>query len=194
MSGSFWVLNIDNSGKPVGLIPWYRAAGLIWCGKASPVEVVEGKYWRSPSVSIPQSRIIQTHEYIKVFPIKDSCVIKRVLFSRDRYTCQYCGKKLTRSTATVDHIKPRSSFLREGRPSTDANSYTNCVTACTKCNVKKGDRSSLECGMVPMSTPTIPTYIQVLWAGKVQCSIQADYIAAYFKIDKEIILAAPSKS
>lgn len=190
---SWRVLNIDSSGKPVGLISWHRAATLIWSGKATPIEVVQNQYWCSPSVSIPKSRIIQTHEYVKITPLKNNRVIKRVLFSRDHYRCQYCGKKLTRGTATVDHLRPRASFIREGRPVKDAHTYTNCLTACAQCNTKKGDRHPYECGMTPLSTPKLPTYAQVLWSGKVYCPIQAEYISAYFKVDKEILLAKPLK-
>jgi len=188
-----WVLNIDSSGKPIALIPWHRAVNLIWSGKATPIEVIKDKYWYSPSIAIPQSRIIQTNEYVKVLPIKNMRVVKRVLFSRDGYCCQYCGKKLTKSTATVDHIKPRSSFLREGKSVNDAHTYTNCVTACAKCNVKKGDRSPYECGMSPITTPAVPSYAQVIWSGRVYCPIQAEYISLYFKVDKESLFVRPTK-
>jgi hypothetical protein len=51
------------------------------------------------------------------------------IFERDNYDCKYCSKKLTRFTATLDHIKPVS----EGGD----NSYDNLVTACLNCNSQK---------------------------------------------------------
>lgn len=183
------VLNVDISGKPIGLIPWHRAATMIWDGRATPVEIVDGQFWCSPSVSIPKSRIIQTHDYVKLRPLRDKQIVKRVLFARDNYLCQYCSKPLTKSTATVDHVKPKSKFIAEGRPPSDANTYENCVSACAKCNNKKGDRLPYECGMMPVNTPRVPTYVQVLWAGRIYCPIQAEYVSMYFKVDKETLLA-----
>jgi len=131
---------------------------------------------------------------VKLRPLRDNQVIKRVLFARDKYQCQYCGTSLTRHTATIDHVKPRSAFVREGRPTSDAHTYTNCVTCCAKCNTKKGDRLPYECGMMPVSDPKVPNYVQVLWAGKIYCPIQAEYVSMYFKIDKETLLARPAKA
>ena len=188
------VLQVDVSGRPIGLIPWYRAATLLWQQRATPVEVIDGEYWRSPSVEIQKTRIIQTHDYVQLRPLRDNQVIKRVLFARDGYKCQYCEKQLSRHTVTVDHIKPRSAFLREGRPPSDAHTYTNCVTCCSKCNTKKGDRLPMQCGMLPVKTPKVPTYVQVLWAGKLYCPIQAEYVALYFKVAQDELFANPVSS
>ena len=51
------------------------------------------------------------------------------IFERDGYKCAYCGKQLTRFTATLDHIKPLSSG--------GDNSYDNVITAFLACNSKK---------------------------------------------------------
>lgn len=187
------VLQVDVSGRPVGLIAWHRAATLLWSGRATALEVEDGRYWHSPSVDIPKSRIIQTHDYVKLHTLKDNQVIKRVLFGRDGYKCQYCEKQLTRYTATIDHVKPKSRFIQEGRPASDAHTYSNCVTSCSKCNTKKGNRLPYECGMLPVKTPVVPTYVQVLWAGKLYCPVQANYVAMYFKVDKDTLMANPVK-
>lgn len=54
------------------------------------------------------------------------------VFERDNYCCQYCGKQLTRFTATLDHVKAVS----EGGD----NSFANLTTACLQCNSKKNAR------------------------------------------------------
>lgn len=188
------ILQVDVSGRPIGLIPWHRAVTLLWQDRATAIEVVDGEYWTSPSVNIQKTRIIQTHDYVQLRPLKDNQVVKRVIFARDRYQCQYCEQQLNRKTATIDHVKPRSAYLREGRPSSDAHTYTNVVTCCARCNTKKGDRLPYECGMLPKNDPKIPTYVQVLWAGKLYCPIQAEYVSQYFKIDKKTLLANPVKA
>lgn len=186
--GSTRVLTVDISGKPCGLVTWFRAATLLWDGRATPIEVIDNQFWHSPSVNIPRSRIIQIHDYVKLRPMKDNQIVKRVLFARDNYQCQYCGKDLTRSTATIDHVKPKSKFVDEGRPASDANTYSNCVASCAKCNNKKGNRLPYECGMMPKTTPKTPSYVQVLWSGRIYCPVQAEYVAEYFKVDKKTLL------
>lgn len=58
------------------------------------------------------------------------------LFERDGYKCHYCGKQLTRFTATLDHVQPVS----EG----GNNSFDNLVTACLHCNSRRGSRPVME--------------------------------------------------
>lgn len=52
------------------------------------------------------------------------------VFERDGYMCRYCGKQLTRFTATLDHLQPVS----EGGD----NSFDNLATACLHCNSRRG--------------------------------------------------------
>jgi len=58
------------------------------------------------------------------------------VFERDDYQCRYCGKQLTRFTATLDHIQPVS----EGGD----NSIGNLTTACLHCNSRRGARPVME--------------------------------------------------
>lgn len=63
------------------------------------------------------------------------------VFERDSYKCHYCGKQLTRFTATLDHIQPVS---RGGD-----NSFSNLVTACLHCNSRRGSRPVMEMYVSP---------------------------------------------
>ncbi len=54
------------------------------------------------------------------------------IYERDNYRCTYCGKQLTRFTATLDHITPVS----EGGD----NSAENLKIACLQCNSRKTAR------------------------------------------------------
>jgi len=58
------------------------------------------------------------------------------VFERDCYLCKYCGKQLTRFTATLDHIQPVSQG--------GDNSAENLVTACLHCNSKRGSRPVMD--------------------------------------------------
>ena len=55
------------------------------------------------------------------------------VYIRDRYTCQYCGEHRHAKDLTLDHILPRA----QGGGSTPA----NLVTACVRCNQRKGNRT-----------------------------------------------------
>jgi len=52
---------------------------------------------------------------------------------RDRYTCQYCGRARKSYDLTLDHVVPRSLG--------GDNCWENLVTACRRCNIKKGNRT-----------------------------------------------------
>ncbi|MGE3279591.1 MAG: HNH endonuclease [Alphaproteobacteria bacterium] len=54
------------------------------------------------------------------------------IYERDNYQCAYCGKQLTRFSATLDHVIPVS----EGGD----NSAENLKTACLQCNSRKTAR------------------------------------------------------
>jgi hypothetical protein len=48
--------------------------------------------------------------------------------------------------------------------------------------------------MMPKKVPVVPSYVQVLWAGKLYCPIQAEYVSMYFKIDKETLFVNPVRT
>ena len=68
------------------------------------------------------------------------------VFLRDRFTCQYCGD---REDLTFDHLIPRS----KGGHTT----WENVVTACSPCNLRKGDRLARQVDMWPRQPPFAPT-------------------------------------
>ena len=75
---------------------------------------------------------------------------RKNLFVRDRYTCQYCGKKPRSENLTVDHITPRS---RGGQ-----GTWMNCVLACVDCNRRKADKTVRQAGMKLLREPFKPKW------------------------------------
>jgi 5-methylcytosine-specific restriction endonuclease McrA len=53
------------------------------------------------------------------------------LLREDRH-CKYCGKRLNRYTATIDHVIPLSKGGKDSKK--------NRVLACYECNQEKGDK------------------------------------------------------
>ena len=85
------------------------------------------------------------------------------IYKRDGYRCRYCGVKvvdlrsalITReqslTLATIDHIIPARRFSHRHvgpKPTVRRWSEENLVTACNPCNVRKGDRTPDEAGMI----------------------------------------------
>ena len=70
------------------------------------------------------------------------------VFTRDRFRCQYCNERKVMSELTYDHVTPRA---RGGQTV-----WTNIVTACTRCNSRKGQMTCDEAGMFPRNRPVKP--------------------------------------
>ena len=75
------------------------------------------------------------------------------VYLRDKFTCQYCGKKFNSNDLTFDHVLPR---FRGGKTE-----WTNIITACRHCNGKKGCKEA-KGKFVPLSTPHVPSNAELL--------------------------------
>jgi 5-methylcytosine-specific restriction endonuclease McrA len=73
---------------------------------------------------------------------------RSALFRRDRCLCAYCGEPFADSVLTMDHIVPAA----QGGAST----WTNLVTACARCNGRKGNRTPATAGMPLLYLPYVP--------------------------------------
>ena len=123
--------------------------------KAEIVEANLERRFRSERAEYPYPLVIRLVKFVEIPRRLRKHVTNAILFARDTYRCQYCSKhrdELNRKERlTRDHVKPLS---RGG-----TNSWDNVVTACTKCNARKGNRLPMECGMYPKSTPKEPRYV-----------------------------------
>jgi 5-methylcytosine-specific restriction endonuclease McrA len=97
------------------------------------------------SVQVP--RIIRLLKYDRV-PTNTVKFSRRNVFLRDDYRCQYCARKLSSSGLSLDHVHPRSQG--------GETSWVNIVTACLKCNVRKGGRTPGQANMKLLSQPVRP--------------------------------------
>jgi hypothetical protein len=92
-----------------------------------------------------QPTVIRLRQFVRV-PYRPLPLTRRNLFQRDGHRCQYCGSRQER--LSVDHVLPRS---RGG-----SDSWENVTTACLSCNVRKGNRTPREAGMVLARPPHRP--------------------------------------
>jgi 5-methylcytosine-specific restriction endonuclease McrA len=75
------------------------------------------------------------------------------VFVRDGFQCMYCGAR-GRVKLNIDHVIPLS---RGGKTN-----FENCVSACEKCNNKKGDKTPKEANMYLRRQPYVPTISEFL--------------------------------
>ncbi len=145
------VLVLNGNYEPINVCDIRRAISLIICDKATLVVNGRGiihtstKIYPLPSV-IRLSRMVRRPRF-KLKPVR------REIFRRDNYTCQYCGKRSPH--LTIDHIIPRHM----GGQLT----WENSVAACPACNHHKGGHTLEECGMhllrIPQGPPESAEYI-----------------------------------
>jgi 5-methylcytosine-specific restriction endonuclease McrA len=92
-------------------------------------------------------RIIRLLGYDKL-PRQDVKFNRRNIYARDGNRCQYCGKKMSTTELSLDHVVPRSQGGRS--------SWENIVCCCVKCNVRKGGRTPDQAHMHLIVKPTKP--------------------------------------
>jgi 5-methylcytosine-specific restriction endonuclease McrA len=144
MNSRVLVLNQDNS--PLMVCSVERAFILVFLNKSEMVRSANGHRLRSVTQSFPMPSVIRLNRYVNA-PYKGVNLTRQNIFKRDGFECQYCG---TRRELTIDHVVPRAKGGRD--------TWVNLVTACKRCNAKKGDFTPDEAGMLLRKKPFKPSY------------------------------------
>jgi 5-methylcytosine-specific restriction endonuclease McrA len=152
------VLNADYqplSYYPLSVWSWQDTIKAIFLGRVDIVSNYD-RLIRSPGHDLKLPSVVALKEYV---PQNRRPPFTRFnVFLRDRFACQYCWSQFPVHDLTFDHLVPRS---RGGRTS-----WTNIVTACTACNLRKSNRMPHECGMQLMAKPFAPTAQQLQKCGR----------------------------
>jgi 5-methylcytosine-specific restriction endonuclease McrA len=114
------------------------------CGERPVPKILQGAKCQ---IKIPE--VILLPEYDEVPDIEIRLTRANVML-RDKSRCQYCNKKLTKDTATLDHVHPR---CRGGK-----HTWTNVVICCFSCNVRKGDKDVWDVNMKLANKPVKPDW------------------------------------
>lgn len=101
----------------------------------------------SHKIAVPD--IIVLNKYNRL-PYREVKFTRQSIFERDRFTCQYCGKRFKRDDLQMEHVIPKA----QGGKST----WDNVVAACGPCNAMKRDRTPDEAGMKLIHKPTEPRW------------------------------------
>ncbi|KAI4386657.1 hypothetical protein MLD38_004572 [Melastoma candidum] len=145
-------LVLDVAYRPVNVVCWRRAISLEFMEKADVLEYYDQTV-NSPSGSfyIPAVlRVPQLLQVIKRRRLRNNLSRKNILY-RDNYTCQYCS---SRENLTIDHVMP-ISLAGEW-------TWENLVTACSRCNSKKGQKTIEEANMKLFKVPKAPKDYDIL--------------------------------
>src|SRR5476651_2512959 len=95
-------LVLNASFEPLHVVSWQRAIQLLFQGK---VEVIEesDKEIRTVRLTIRIPAVLRLLRYVPLTRKKQIVRFSRAnIFIRDQHTCQYCGKKHTKSYLTLD--------------------------------------------------------------------------------------------
>lgn len=143
MKDKVLILNQDFSAIAVCSV--YKAFLLVYLDKAEMVSKANGDVLRTVSQAYPVPSIIRLQRYAHV-PYYGIALSRHNVLRRDNFTCQYCGAG---KNLTLDHLMPRS---RGGETN-----WLNLVTACMRCNTRKGNRTPDEAGLKLLQKPIRPT-------------------------------------
>ena len=147
-----WTLLLNSTFEPLRVVTWEKAIILVMLGKVEVIEEYK-RMIRGVTFAIRLPAVIRLNRFIR----RNTPIVKfsrQNLYCRDRGRCQYCGISFEQRELTYDHVLPRSKGgLTE---------WTNVVTCCISCNLKKGGRTPEEAGMSLIRKPKAPIWIPLL--------------------------------
>lgn len=162
------VLVLNRSFYAIQVISWQRAISLVYLDHARVVDEDYRTYsfddWRelasavtkepagfihTPSFKLAIPDVIALR-YFDGLPKSEVKFTRRNIYEHYNYRCAYCGQKFNSSELNLEHVVPKS---RGGK--TD---WTNVVTSCIPCNLKKGNRLPEEAHMKLLSRPSKPKW------------------------------------
>jgi 5-methylcytosine-specific restriction endonuclease McrA len=148
--------------SPHRIVPWHKAVcDLTTTDKRGPkIRVIEeyDETICSPTLTMKVPSVTVLVRPVAAY--KKGVKFSRInVMTRDRFQCQYCGKRLPMKKLNYDHVVPRI----QGGPTV----WTNIATSCYPCNDRKGSRTPQQAGMtllrkpfrpdtLPMTTPAMP--------------------------------------
>lgn len=148
-------LVLDKCYSPMEIYSWEDAFTAWASGRADIVEtyseVVHSGHDKSgvvheyliPSVIRMHDAVVNYKKMGLVRPLS-----RNALYEEYNGKCVYCGKSLSHSEMTLDHVIPKSK--------SGSHSWGNLVASCFSCNAKKRDRTPSEAGMKLLQPIKIP--------------------------------------
>ena len=152
------VLNADFrplSYYPLSLWTWQEAVKAVFLGRVNVVHEYEREI-HSPTSRFRLPSVISLRDYIPV--TRRPAFTRFNVFLRDRFTCQYCGRRFPSHDLTFDHVVPRAAG--------GLTTWENVVTACAPCNLSKGSKLPGGEGTSPLRPARRPALHELQDAGR----------------------------
>ncbi|KAK6945439.1 LOW QUALITY PROTEIN: HNH endonuclease 5 [Dillenia turbinata] len=145
-------LVLDISYRPVNVVCWKRAICLEFMEKADVLEYYDQTV-NSPTGSFYIPAVLRVPHLLQVVKRRRirNTLSRKNIFYRDSFTCQYCSSC---ENLTIDHVLP---IARGGEWK-----WENLVTACAKCNSRKGQKTLEEANMKLLKVPKAPKEYDIL--------------------------------
>lgn len=145
---SVLVINVDLG--PLHRVSLRHAIRML-CRRVAEVHESEPDIRYAPFGGLPKVIKLVRYVYAKWRHTSGPSWSRRGILARDNRKCGYCGVS---GAYTIDHVTPQS---RGGK-----STWLNTVTACNRCNQRKGDRTPQEAGMTLLVQLTAPTWASAL--------------------------------
>lgn len=144
-------LVLNASFEPLNVVTWQRALQLLFQGKVEVIEESERQV-RTVRLTVRVPAVLRLLSYVPLNPKRQIIRFSRPnVLLRDNYICQYCAKKYPARELTLDHVIPS---VQGGKKQ-----WENIVTACIRCNQKKGGRTPKQAGMHLIRKPKEPRWL-----------------------------------
>jgi|TARA_B100000315_G_scaffold232217_1_gene244238 5-methylcytosine-specific restriction endonuclease McrA len=158
---SLRILRINTAGAPVEWLSWQQAVclqarELVNWSYGEEIFRIRGGYSRitGEQTVVTLNSIISCKGKVYGKRRKEPPLTNRALFRRDQNMCLYCGNHFDNISLSRDHVVPLS---RGGE-----DTWTNVVTACKRCNARKGSRLPDETNMELLALPYRPNHAEYL--------------------------------
>jgi 5-methylcytosine-specific restriction endonuclease McrA len=159
------VLVLNRSYLPVHVTSARRAFSLLYQGIARAVNeeyrTFDFEEWRELAVArdaeavrtvsgpilVPRVIVLTAFDRLPRRHVRFSRIN---IMTRDRFQCQYCGRRAPRPELNLDHVVPRALGGRT--------TWENVVTSCVDCNRRKGGRTPFQAGLTLIRRPARPRW------------------------------------
>jgi len=174
------VLVLNRSYFPVQITTLRRAFVMLYQGVAKAVDdeyqTFNFQSWAELSAATHHETIGLVDRVIRVPRVVLLTVFDRIprmgirfsrhnIMQRDKYQCQYCGRKPSTVELNLDHVLPRT----QGGITT----WENIVTSCLDCNRRKGGRTPDQAHMELIRKPYQPTSLPFFGANQRRFSYES---------------------
>ncbi len=172
------VLRLNKAGTPIAWLSWQETVTLmvknqvIW-SLGEVAHTIYGGYNRHGKRSCLELPCIIACDGRVSGRTFTPPLTNALLFARDQQVCMYCGSDFPVRELSRDHIIPTSKGGHD--------LWTNCVTACRRCNNRKGNKTPEQANMHLIAVPFAPNRYEFFFlSNRNVLSDQMEFLKARF--------------